>query len=370
MLCTGFMWGEPLLATSALPSDASLKQMIARMLIVGFDAKRIDANTSIAKEISTYSLGGVILFDRDFTDRSRTKNIDSPKQLYELTYALHSLAQKPLLICVDQEGGKVARLKPHDGFAPTPSAHAIAKLEDDAIKVNYQTLAATLHDHGITCNFAPVLDLARNPKNPVIAKLERSYGEDPLRVVHIANTLITEQSKHGVISVAKHFPGHGSSLEDSHKGFVDITHTWDKVELEPYKALIAKDALAMVMSAHVFHAGLDPLYPATLSHAINTTLLRDSLHFTGVLVSDDMQMGAVVKHFTLKESVTLAINSGVDMLLFGNQLGHHDTQEIIDLILKGVKNGEILYARIVESNKRIEAMHKNFSTSRYDIRKK
>lgn len=345
-------------AATATKDDENLKKMIGRMLIVGFPNEAIDENSKITRQIKNYNLGGVILFDRFYDDRNKTKNISSPKQLQLLTSKLKSLSNKPLLISVDQEGGKVARLKPAYGFEATPSAKVVSELDEYMTKHIYNSLAKTLRNNGINCNFAPVVDLALNADNRVIAGLNRSYGSDSKEVVKYAKIFMDSLRRENIISVLKHFPGHGSSLDDSHEGFVDISNTWSKIELEPYRELIASGDVSMIMSAHVFNSKLDTKYPATLSYNVNTKLLREELGFKGVLVSDDLQMGAISQHYTLPQIVTLAINSGVDMLLFGNQLSTQDIDELVEVILLEIKRGAIPLERIVESNKRVELMHK------------
>jgi beta-N-acetylhexosaminidase len=163
--------------------------------------------------------------------------------------------------------------------------------------------------------------------------------------------------KEQVISVLKHFPGHGSSLGDSHLGFVDITNTWSEKELEPYKYLINNKKANMIMTAHVFNEKLDKNYPATLSYNINTKLLRNKLGFDGVLVSDDLQMYAISKHYDLKQTLTLAINSGVNMLLFANQLAKPITlKEIVDTVYVQILNEQISLDTIINANKRIDSL--------------
>lgn len=337
----------------ALPNDAELKKMIGHMLVVGFDEATINAQSPIVKELQTYELGGVILFDRFYKERNRTKNISSPEQLKELTKQLKHYANKPLLISIDQEGGRVARLKPSYGFTEIPSAFALSKTSLEHAKTVYASMAQMLSQNGINCDFGPVVDLAVNEKNSVIVGLERSYGKESETVTQYAKVFIDALKSKGVISVLKHFPGHGSSLGDSHLGFVDVTHTWSEKELEPYQKLITSNSISMIMSAHVFNAKLDATYPATLSYAINTSLLREKMHYNGVLISDDLQMEAIAKYYTLKETVTLAINSGIDMLLFGNQLSQTKTDEIVETIMLQVKNGAISIERIREANARI-----------------
>lgn len=323
------------------------------MLVVGFDDATINAQSPIFKELQTYELGGVILFDRFYKERNRTKNISSSEQLKELTKQLKYYAKKPLLISIDQEGGRVARLKPSYGFAEIPSAFTLSKTSLEHAKNVYNAMAQMLKDNGINCDFGPVVDLAVNEKNSVIVGLERSYGKESETVTQFAKVFIDALKSKGIISVLKHFPGHGSSLGDSHLGFVDVTQTWSERELEPYQKLIASNSVSMIMSAHVYNAKLDATYPATLSYAINSKLLREKMHYNGVLISDDLQMEAISKYYTLKETVTLAINSGIDMLLFGNQLSQTKTDEIVETIMAQVKNGAISLERIIEANERI-----------------
>ena len=345
------------IAPKELPNEVDLKKLIGHMLIVGFDGSSVEKNSTIVKNIQRYELGGVILFDKNYKDRTKQKNIISPKQLQTLTSTLKSYASKEFFIAVDQEGGRVARLKPEYGFETIASAHDVAKLSMQEAKKLYNKQAVMLHNMGINLNFAPVVDLSVNPKNKVIVGLKRSYSKESKEVVKYALTMIEEQNKEHIVSVLKHFPGHGSSLGDSHQGFVDVTKSWSQEELEPYKALIQQNKADMIMTAHVFNANLDRYYPATLSYATNTLLLREKLGYRGVIVSDDMQMKAISKHYSLQESVKLAINAGVDILLFGNQLAQQDTDELVDTIYKEVVSGAIPFSRIVESNKRIENLH-------------
>jgi len=354
---------QTLCATDPVDSDVKLKKMIGRMLLVGFEDEVLNKNSEIIRLIKEYELGGVILFDRFYSDRSKTKNISSPMQLQLLTSSLKSFSKKPLLISVDQEGGKVARLKPDYGFEKIPSAKEVSKLDTLKAKKIYRTQAQMLSDAGINSNFAPVVDLAVNPKNRVIVGLERSYGSDSNKVVKYAQIFIDSHKEKNIFSVLKHFPGHGSSLGDSHKGFVDITNSWSIKELEPYIKLINSNSIEMIMTAHVFNSKLDKKYPATLSFAVNTKLLRDNLNYNGIVISDDLQMKAISKHYSLKETVTLAINSGVDILLFGNQLATQNIDELIDVILAQVKSGAIDIKRIIESNRRIETLHKKRKTA-------
>ncbi len=343
------------------PTDNELKKMIGRMLIVGFPDTKIDKNSQIVKDMQEYDLGGVILFDRFYKDRNRTKNISSPTQLKQLTSDLQKFSPKPLFISVDQEGGKVARLKPKYGFASIPSAKKVSEMGLEKAVGVYKKQSQMLEDMGINMNFAPVVDLALNPKNRVIVELERSFGKDVSEVVAFSRVEIQQQRVHKIISVLKHFPGHGSSLGDSHKGFVDVSETWSSKELEPYRTLIDEKQVDMIMTAHVFNSHIDDKYPATLSYKCNTDLLRGVLKFKGIIISDDLQMGAISQHYTLAQRTTLAINAGVNILLFGNQLEDVTVKKLVDTIFKEVKSGNISLERIKESNDKIENLHTKIS---------
>lgn len=340
---------------TTLPSKEVLEKQIGQMLVVGFDDSELSSNSPIINAIKRYDLGGVILFDRFYHDKTKVKNIHSPQQLQRLTQQLKALSPH-LLISIDQEGGKVQRLKSAYGFAHTLSAKELSSKKLEEVKEAYANLASVLHENGINTNFAPVVDLALNEKNTVIYGLNRSYSHNPNEVVKYASLFIEAQKQKGIVSVLKHFPGHGSSLDDSHEGFVDVTQTWSKIELEPFKTLINSNAISMIMTAHIFNAHLDPNYPATLSHNVNTELLRHSLGFKGVIISDDLQMKAISQHYSLEQTVRLAINSGVDMLLFGNQLGTQNIDELVQTIYQEVVKGTISYEKILQSNERIKAL--------------
>ncbi len=346
-----------LLLNAAPNEDVELKKMIGRMLIVGFDEQAVFYNSQIVKDIQSYDLGGVILFDKFYNDKKRVKNVLNPYQLKHLINDLNSYSSKPLFIGIDQEGGRVARLKSEYGFISIPSAKRISLMNLSDAKKIYNSQSKMLQDLGINLNFAPVVDLSINPKNKVIVGLERSYARESKDVVKYASIVIDAQKKKKIISVLKHFPGHGSSIGDSHRGFVDVSKTWSNKELKPYKTLIKQNRADAIMTAHVFNSFIDNKYPATLSYKTNTELLREKLNFKGLIISDDMQMKAISEHYSLKDSTKLAINAGVDILLFGNQLARNSVSDIVNTIYKQVKNGSISLEKIKEANKRIKNMH-------------
>lgn len=340
-------------------SKEQVEKMIAKMVVLGFYGTDIKDGDRIYQDIKKYDLGGVILFDKNPTNKKKYKNVIDPSQLKTLTSKLQSIRDEKLLISIDQEGGIVQRLKKSKGFVNTPKASKVSLRGETYAKKIYENLAKDLSINGINVDFAPVVDLKINPKNTVIVKMGRSFGKSSKEVIKYSSIFVKELKKQNVISVLKHFPGHGSSLQDSHKGFVDITKTWKEEELEPYKYFIKYNQVDMIMSAHVYHKDLDLDYPATLSYNINTNILRNMLGFKGVLISDDLQMGAISKHYSLKDTLTLAINSGVDMLLVANQLAKPVKLEtIINTVYSQVQNGKISLSRIIESNKRINKMLK------------
>ena len=337
-------------------SKEDVERMIAKMVILGFNGETVSSNDEIYKNVKQ-GLGGVILFDKDPTDKNKRKNIRNKEQLKVLTSQLQSISKQKLLISVDQEGGIVQRLKSSDGFVDTPKAIDVAKAGENFAKQTYRTLAKDLKESGINIDFAPVVDLAINKENKVIVTRGRSFGESSKEVIKYSSIFVDELKKQKVISVLKHFPGHGSSLADSHFGFVDISKTWSEKELEPYRHFINLAKVDMIMTAHVFNNKLDKDYPATLSYNINTNLLRYKLGFDGVLVSDDLQMYAISKHYSLKETLTLAINSGVNMLLFANQDAEPiSLKEIVDTVYKQILSEQISLETIINANKKIDSL--------------
>lgn len=339
-------------------SEMQIKQMIAKMVILGFTDTKITKNSQIYKDVE-FGLGGVILFDKDPNDKTKAKNIENLEQLRVLNQTLQKISDRKLLISIDQEGGRVQRLKADIGFIETLNANEVSKKGEIFAKDSYKAMAKGLSDVGINLNFAPVVDLAINKNNSVIYKLGRSYSKDANEVTKYASIFVDELKKEGVLATLKHFPGHGSSLADSHLGFVDISNTWSEVELEPYKYFIENNKVDLIMTAHVYNENLDKNYPATLSRNINTKLLRDKLNYQGVLITDDLQMSAISKHYDLKQTLTLAINSGVNLLLFANQLAKPiSLKEIVDTTYSEILNKNIKIENIIESNKKIDDLLK------------
>ena len=336
----------------------SLEKKIAQMLMIGFDGYRIDKNHQVAEAVSKYNLGGVVLFDLEQKDY-QLKNIKSPKQVQKLIKDLQSISKQQLLIGIDYEGGQVNRLKKEYGFPQTYCHKYFGDLNDGAFTYEQSAvMASTLSELGINLNFAPVVDLNRNPKNPIIAKKERSFSQNPEVVISHAGQFIKAHAESGILACIKHFPGHGSSTSDSHLGFVDVTQTWSDIELLPYKKLISEDNVDCIMTAHVFCRNIDPSYPATLSRVFIDEILRRELGFKGVIISDDLNMRAISDNYSLEESLLLAINAGVDILLISYNEDYKEKLfvNLIAIIKSMVKEGSVPEERINKSYNRIRSL--------------
>lgn len=347
-----------LLFTVSLSFSTSLKYQIGQMLMVGFFGTSAPKNSQICKDIKEYHLGGVILFDYNPINHKKAKNISTKYQLKKLTKELQDCSYDGrLLIAVDQEGGKVQRLKRKYGFyGRFPKASDVKKMDVKKFIGQYEKMAKELKSVGVNYNLAPVVDLDINPKNYVIHKLGRSYGNyKEVRV--LAYEFIDAMHKFGILTSLKHFPGHGSSIGDTHKGFVDVTPFWKEVELDPFHFF--KDKADSVMVAHVFNKHLDKKYPASLSYKTITKKLRGDLDYHNVVITDDLQMGAINKHFSLKSSLQLAINAGNDILLFGNQLSQKSmisTQTLVNKIFSLIEEGRVEKETINKAFNRVQKL--------------
>lgn len=330
------------------------------MLLVGFRGLTIDDGSPIVQDIRDHGLGGVVLFDFDTPTNSPVRNVESPQQVRALVAALKAAAgADALLISIDEEGGLVARLDQRHGFPATESAAALGARNDPGYtQQRAAAMGATLASVGVNLNLAPVVDLKVNPSNPIIGALDRSFSADPTVVTRQAVAFVAGQHQAGIQTTLKHFPGHGSSTGDTHLGVVDVTSTWTDAELEPFASIVAQGAADAVLTAHVFNANLDPTYPATLSNTTITGILRQRLGYDGVVISDDLQMGAIRKAFGYSEAVALAIEAGVDILTIANQQVFEDgiVAATIEIIVGHVASGRLAESRIDESWRRIQVL--------------
>lgn len=354
--------------------ELSLHDKIGQMLIVGFDGKQIDEHSTIVKSMAISHIGGVILFDFNHQTKIFDKNIENPHQVFQLNEKLNQFNQQithqykrpslPLFIAVDYEGGKINRLKESYGFPATLSAAEVGRMslaEANQVAID---MAQTLKKSNFNLVFSPVLDVNINPENPIIGKLGRSFSANPYDVATYAQIYAQRFLQEGIHCAYKHFPGHGSSDADSHLGFVDVTDTWQPDELVPYEQLFSqRNSCLMVMTAHIVNRKLDESgVPATLSHKMLTGILRNKLKFDGVIITDDMQMKAITDDYGLEQSLTMAINAGADMFIFGNQLSDtpQDPEEVIAIIEHQVQTGKIEIGRIDEAYHRITKVKQTF----------
>ncbi len=327
------------------------------MLLVGFRGLTAEEAAPTVADLAERGLGGVLLFSRDqLTGADR--NVASPEQLRSLVADLKAVATVPLIVAIDQEGGQVARLGPRHGFPATPSAATMGTGEPAETAAIARAMATTLADAGITLNLAPVVDLAINRDNPIIAGIERSFSADQATVIAHAAAFIEGHHEIGVECAIKHFPGQGSAGADTHLGIVDVTDAWTESELEPFSALVASGAADAVLTAHIFNAALDPDHPATLSRATMTGILRERLGYDGPVISDDLQMGAIRDAVGYEEAVALAIEAGIDLLLIANQLVYEPdvVRDTIAIVERHVREGRISESRIRESVDRIDRL--------------
>ncbi|MDH3346742.1 MAG: beta-N-acetylhexosaminidase [Desulfobulbaceae bacterium] len=331
---------------------------LGQLFLIGFDGCEIDDQHPVVEDIVDRRAGGVILFARN-VDGSR-QNISSPQQLAKLTLDLQRYAHTELLIAVDQEGGQVCRLREQDGFSSTVSAHFLGQ-GDDIMETAARSgqLAQSLKDCGVNFNLAPVVDLDRNPENPVIGRFGRSFGSDPDKVIRHSSAFIAEHHKKNICCCLKHFPGHGSSGQDSHLGFTDVSELWHVDELAPYRSLIKQGCVDAVMSAHVVNRRLDDSgLPATLSERMLKGILRQELGFEGVIISDDLQMRAITDEWSLGQAVCSAVKAGVDLLVIGNNLvrDRGSLAEAISALQEAITRKEISEKHIQTSLRRISTL--------------
>jgi beta-N-acetylhexosaminidase len=345
---------------SVVPPDPARFEAVAphlgQLLLVGFRGTEADADADLERLICRLRAGGILLFGR---------NVVEPPQVARLTARARELARDcgapPLLIAVDAEGGQVMRLGPAAGYTPTLSARELGASNDLALaELEGLRIGQMLRSAGINWNLAPVVDVGYNPANPVIVGYGRSFGADPRRVVALAGAWIRGMHGAGVLTALKHFPGHGSSFGDSHHGFVDVTETADlEIELLPYRELIAKHLADSIMTAHVFNGRLDRRYPATLSARTITGLLRRQLGFEGVVVSDDLRMGAVEQRYGIDRAAVLTLGAGVDMVLIADDRlpdGRSAAEAALSAVRYAVGAGRLPLDRVAAALARIRTL--------------
>jgi beta-N-acetylhexosaminidase len=335
----------------------SLDMKIGQMILIGMPKAEVDS--AVLKEVRQGKVGALIYFEKNVP-----KSSSAFAALKKMSWTYQQAAKIPLFICIDQEGGKVNRLKEKYGFTRSITAAAIGRSKSlDSARFYAEATASTLAGLGINVNFAPCVDVAVNPDNPVIVKVERSYSSNEDSVALFAKEVVKAHRKYGVVTSLKHFPGHGSSKDDTHLGLADVTKTWTEKELKPYKTLLDSGYVDAIMTSHIVNKKLDSKgLPGTLSKSVLDSLLRKRLGFQGVVFTDDMQMQAITKHYGLEEAIKLSINAGVDIMCFSNNIQGNEIRtvdKVHSIIKKFVSSGEIPRSRIEESFKRIMELKKS-----------
>jgi beta-N-acetylhexosaminidase len=315
---------------------------------------------TIRADLSTRNLGGVILMGR---------NCSSPAQIAQLTAAVKSNAATAPFIGIDQEGGLVARLTSSNGYTKTISAYqlgtVIGKL--DSTSAQAARMAGWLSSAGITTDFAPVADVDVNPSSPAIGAYGRSFSPNPLIVAANDSVFIDRFREKKVMTCLKHFPGHGSAGTDSHFTLPDITTTWADSELIPYQRLLASGRIDMVMVGHLYNALIDSVYPTSLSRNTVNGLLRTRIGYGGVVITDDLyNMKAITDNFGFVQAAALAINAGVDILLYVydlNSQGGSLCRMLVDSLEARVLSGNIPQQRIDDALAHISALKQQYITT-------
>jgi len=325
-----------------------IKKALGQLFVIGFEGQMPD--TDLKALIRKYQPGGVILFKR---------NLDHPEQIHDLTKSLQEASpDQPLMIMIDQEGGRVWRFPSEFTFFPEASALGMSGLDSLAYAAS-RVIAQELIAVGINCNFAPVLDLNTNPANPVIG--DRCLGTEPPEVARLARTILLSFREHGIAGCGKHFPGHGDTDLDSHLSLPTVNHDRKRLfslEMAPYEILLndPRSPLELIMTAHLLIPDLDPVRPATLSRGILHGILRRRLGFQGLIVTDDLEMGAITESYAAEEAALLAFGAGADLLLFCHTPSH--LPACINALDQALKQNHISYGRLKRSLRRIKSFKK------------
>jgi beta-N-acetylhexosaminidase len=328
-----------------------LVRRVGQRFVVGFEGQA--ASADVKALVREFGVGSIALFGR---------NVAAPEQVADLVRELQSVARDashalPLLVAVDQEGGRVARLK--EPWTVWPAARAVGRTgSEEMAREMGRALAEELAACGIRYDFAPCVDVDTNPRNPVIG--DRSFGDDPDLVARLGVALIDGLQQGGVAACAKHFPGHGDTELDSHLDLPSVDHSrrrLDEIELRPFRAAIAA-GVASVMTSHILVRELDDERPTTLSPRVIDGLLRKELGYGGVVVTDDLEMQALAKHWRPAEIAVSAARAGCDLLEFCKS---HDAQvEAIEALVRACESGEVSFKELEASFGRVRALKERF----------
>lgn len=349
-----FIFSLTLFSNDCVLNNIDLEKKIGQMIMIGIDGTELDSMNYLKDYVREGKIGGILFLGY---------NIKNKTQIKKLIKDIKSLNPEfPLFFAIDQEGGIIQRLNIKNGFSLYPSHQSMAQnyTTEQAYEIYYD-LAKEISNIGFNVNFGPVIDLDINPECPVIGKLERSFSSDPKVVTNYATTFINAHNDNNIISVVKHFPGHGSSAADSHKGFTDVSSTWDPIELKPYSNLIDAKLKFAVMTSHIYNKNTDTVYPASLSKN-HIDILKNDLGYKGLIFTDDLQMKAISDLYTFEEYILQSVNAGNDILLFSgfNYDNKAIPDKVIETILKFLEEKKIKNQTINESFIKIINAKNNF----------
>jgi beta-N-acetylhexosaminidase len=335
-----------------MASTKTAKNLLGQMFLVGFDGYSVPA--PFKEAIQQYNIGGTIYFKR---------NVQSPAQLAELSneiqFSCRTKDTPPLIISIDHEGGKVNRLvKP---FTKFPGNDYLGEIGSPKLAFEFGlVIAKELKSIGINMNYAPVVDILTNPNNPVMKN--RCFGDEPEICGRLGSAVSRGMQKIGVAAVAKHFPGHGDTKDDSHFTLPVLNKSLkelDELELIPFKRLV-KSRVEAIMTAHILNKAIDPKYPATLSEKTIDGILRKQMRYNRLIISDDMEMKAISDNYGANEAALLAIKAGCDILIYRGDAGV--PIEVIEYLLKAIEDKKLSLTYLEQANKRIQECKKTYAT--------
>ena len=334
---------------SEVVSKMSLEEKIGQMILAGISGTTMDANTK--KLVNQFHIGGIIFYKNNF---------NTPAQTIQLVNQLktENSSRLPLFLSTDQEGGRVTRLP--GGLTNFPTNEQIGKVNNREFSYKIGTLLGReLKEFGLNLDFAPVLDINSNPNNPVIG--DRSFGNNPEIVSELGIQTMKGIQSQNVIPTIKHFPGHGDTSVDSHLDLPIVNKSLKELkelELIPFERAI-DDGADVVMVAHILLPKLDKTNPASMSKTIMTDLLRDQLSFNGVIITDDMTMGAITEHFDIGKAAVESVKAGSDIILVGHN--YINVVKVISSLKKAVHKGEISEQRLNASTERIIQLKRKYN---------
>jgi beta-N-acetylhexosaminidase len=342
--------GVATFAAKAADTSPSLASDVASLLMVGFAGSNPDSPTAIRlTEHIRHGQVGSVFFIKN--------NVGSNRDLRDLI-ANFKAARPGLRLAIDHEGGAVQRLAPAHGCRLVPKASDIPRRMSPAEALDFYTqvgkeFAAT----GFNINLAPVIDIDV-PGNPAIAKFGRAFSSDPDIVAAYARAFIDGFRASRILCVLKHFPGYGDAKEDNHDTLPDISKSWSPRDLEPYSALMSSGRVDLIMGTHLKLASLDPLLPTPLSRPVTTGLLREKMGFTGVIMTDDIDMTALAKDMDRKSALIAAIAAGNDLIMVKNVTNHDPSFPVhaVQWVEEAIANGTLSRAAIAASARRVEAL--------------